>query len=121
MFSTLTKGTVFSARGWAFTVSYTHLDVYKRQNLPSARAESVVDWLRAMQTELAIPSSLAALGVSEDRIDDVITLSLTDPCAAANPTPMTPDFVRSILRACLLYTSQPRNSHDRPDFRPICR
>lgn len=68
-------------------------------NLPSAKAEAVVDWLRAMQAELAIPSSLAALGVGYDRIEEVIALPLTDPCAAANPTPMTPDFVRSILRA----------------------
>jgi alcohol dehydrogenase class IV len=68
-------------------------------DLPSPGAEAVVAWLRDLQRDLRIPASLAQLGVGEDRLDEVIALSLTDPCAVANPAEMTPGFVREILRA----------------------
>lgn len=70
-------------------------------NLPSASAEAVVEWLRDLQRDLRIPASLSQLGVGEDRLDEVIALSLIDPCAAANPAEMTSSLVRGVLRAAM--------------------
>lgn len=70
-------------------------------DLPSPGAEAVVEWLHELQRNLPIPASLVQLGVGEDRLDEVIALSLTDPCAAANPAEMTSSLVRGILRAAM--------------------
>ncbi|AYD00587.1 iron-containing alcohol dehydrogenase [Neorhizobium sp. NCHU2750] len=63
--------------------------------------EGVIAWLRQMQMELSIPTRLEALGIGIDRLDDVIALAMTDPCAPANPVPLTPHNLRALLLSAI--------------------
>ncbi|WP_102225668.1 iron-containing alcohol dehydrogenase [Acidimangrovimonas sediminis] len=66
-------------------------------DLPGGEAESVIAWLVDLRATLGIPGSLRAIGVSRDRLQEVIALAVQDPCAAANPLPFDEDVARQML------------------------
>lgn len=70
-------------------------------DLPGHDPDAVVHWLRDLGAELGIPASLAGLGVREADLDRIVALALADPCAAANPQPLTAELARGMLRAAL--------------------
>ena len=54
-----------------------------------------------LNAELAMPGGLAAMGVTEDRVDDLVTMALEDPSVGGNPIEMTRTYTETLLRACL--------------------
>lgn len=55
----------------------------------------------ALREELKIPPDLSALGVSEDRLDELTVMALEDPSCGGNPIEMTRENTRALFAACL--------------------
>ena len=58
------------------------------------------DRVLELRETLGIPKTLGAMGVSEDRLDDLTAMALQDPTAGGNPVPMTAENTRALLEAC---------------------
>jgi alcohol dehydrogenase len=69
--------------------------------LPGRGAAPLVGWARRLNATLGIPASLAALGVTPDRIDDLAPIAAKDGCAATNPVPLTEAACRSLLEVAI--------------------
>ncbi len=63
--------------------------------------ERLLDWVLELRRELDIPHTLKEIGVSEDRLDDLVSLAHADPSGATNPVPLTEENVRSLILAAL--------------------
>lgn len=48
-----------------------------------------------------IPRRLGEMGVSADRIDDLVVMALEDPSCGGNPVPLTTDNLRSLFESCI--------------------
>ena len=59
------------------------------------------DFIIKMRAELGVPDKLSALGVGNDRIDELAALAVEDPCAGGNPLPLTLDAAKSLLIECI--------------------
>ncbi len=57
--------------------------------------------LMALRRELGLPANLAQAGISHQKIrelsDQIVKSTLSDPCCATNPVPVTEDVVRRVL------------------------
>ena len=49
----------------------------------------------------AIPRRLGEMGVTGDRLDDLVEMALEDPSCGGNPVPLTSDNVRALFETCL--------------------
>ncbi len=49
----------------------------------------------------AIPKGLAAMGVTQDRLDELTAMALEDPSVGGNPVPMTKENTRALFDACM--------------------
>ncbi|MEX0971394.1 MAG: iron-containing alcohol dehydrogenase [Paracoccaceae bacterium] len=58
------------------------------------------DYVLALRAELGIPATLTALGIPDDRIEDLAAMAIEDPTAGANPRKMTLSNTIELLRAC---------------------
>ncbi|MBM3262175.1 MAG: iron-containing alcohol dehydrogenase [candidate division Zixibacteria bacterium] len=67
-------------------------------NAPNAAA-AAIEKVRELCGRLHIPSSLQAVGVSEDRIPKMATQALRDSCHRRNPRPCTETDMRMLYRA----------------------
>ncbi len=56
--------------------------------LPSPGFEALQQWVLALRAELAIPHSLAELGIDDSRADEIVAMALEDPTAPGNPVPL---------------------------------
>ena len=54
-----------------------------------------------LRAELGVPDNLRALGVGDDRIDELVAAALIDPTAGGNPVTMTPENTKALFEACL--------------------
>lgn len=55
----------------------------------------------ALNGELGIPDRLAAIGVANDRIDDMVAMALEDPSAGGNPVTLTAENTRALFEAVI--------------------
>lgn len=55
----------------------------------------------ALNGELGIPDRLAAIGVANDRIDDMVAMALEDPSAGGNPVKLTAENTRALFEAVI--------------------
>jgi len=58
------------------------------------------DYVMALRAELGIPATLTALGIPNDRLDDIAQMAIEDPTAGANPREMTLANTRELLETC---------------------
>jgi alcohol dehydrogenase class IV len=49
----------------------------------------------------AIPHRLGEMGVTADRMDDLVAMALEDPSCGGNPVPLTVDNLRRLFEACI--------------------
>jgi alcohol dehydrogenase class IV len=59
------------------------------------------DHVLALRAELSIPETLSALGVTEDRLDELTAMALEDPSCGGNPVTMTPQNTRRLFQDCM--------------------
>ncbi|MEO4044469.1 iron-containing alcohol dehydrogenase [Hoeflea sp. CAU 1731] len=59
------------------------------------------DYVVDLRAKLGVPSGLAEMGVSEDRIDELTEMAIVDPTAGGNPVEMTRENTAQLYRDCL--------------------
>jgi alcohol dehydrogenase len=65
------------------------------------RFHAFIDWLVELRAEIAVPHTLADLGVGEDGLDRLVALAVQDPSAGGNPVPFDKRAARTILKRAL--------------------
>ena len=63
--------------------------------------DGYLDHILRLRSELAIPASLSALGVTGDRLDELTEMALQDPSCGGNPIEMTRENTRALYQDCL--------------------
>jgi alcohol dehydrogenase class IV len=66
-----------------------------------SQGSQIAEAIREMNARLGLPSGLAAVGVTPDLFDRIITGALADHCHKTNPRIATADDYREMLRASL--------------------
>ena len=69
--------------------------------LPEPSYQAVLDWVLALRRELAIPHTLAELGVGPDRLDELAAMAAADPSAGGNPVPIGAPELKQMFLASL--------------------
>lgn len=62
--------------------------------------DGFVDFVMNLRRELGVPDKLGALGVANDRIDEMVVMALADPSAGGNSVVMTQENTRKLFEAC---------------------
>ena len=68
-------------------------------DLPNPSFDAVQDWVLALRSELAIPHTLAEIGVGDDRIDQLAEMAEVDPAGGGNPIPLNAANLKTICVA----------------------
>jgi len=68
-------------------------------DLPNPTAAGVIEWIHELRETLALPNSLAGMGVRDIDIDTVARMGTVDPCAGGNPVPLDQAGLKTILLA----------------------
>ena len=63
--------------------------------------DSFREWILALRRDLAIPHALTALGVTEDRLEQLSRMAQADPSAGGNPLPFAAAAARQVLEAAM--------------------
>lgn len=63
--------------------------------------DGYLDHILRLRSELAVPASLSALGVTGDRLDELTEMALQDPSCGGNPIEMTRENTRALYQDCL--------------------
>ena len=63
--------------------------------------EAFLAWILELRARLAIPHSLAELGVAADRLDRIARMAEADPSAGGNPRPFREAEARQVLESAL--------------------
>jgi len=58
-------------------------------------------FVQEFNDQLGIPRRLSDLGVTEDRIDELAEMAITDPSCGGNPVKLTVEDLKGLFRACL--------------------
>ena len=58
-------------------------------------------FVQAFNDSFRIPRRLGDMGVSADRMDDLVSMALEDPSCGGNPVPLTAANLRALFEACL--------------------
>ena len=58
------------------------------------------EFVQQFNDSFAIPRTLTEMGVSADRLDDLVAMALEDPSCGGNPVELTADGLRRLFRAC---------------------
>ncbi len=59
------------------------------------------DYVLKLREELAVPDKLSALGVGNDRIEEMSAMAIVDPTAGGNPVELTLDAARKLYEECI--------------------
>lgn len=58
------------------------------------------EFVQQFNDSFAIPRTLTEMGVSADRLDDLVAMALEDPSCGGNPVELTADGLRGLFKAC---------------------
>ena len=58
------------------------------------------EFVQQFNDSFAIPRTLTEMGVSADRLDDLVAMALEDPSCGGNPVELTADGLRGLFRTC---------------------
>ena len=59
------------------------------------------EFVQAFNDSFAIPRRLGEMGVTGDRVDDLVAMALEDPSCGGNPVPLTADNLRALFEASI--------------------
>lgn len=65
--------------------------------LPAPGFDGVAAWIGGLCSELAIPKTLAELGIDDSKADEIARAALADPTAPTNPVPLEEAAVRALF------------------------
>ncbi|NPD16434.1 iron-containing alcohol dehydrogenase [Xinfangfangia sp. D13-10-4-6] len=58
-------------------------------------------WIMELREQLSIPANLTALGVEEQRLEELTEMALEDPSCGGNPIPMTRENTYALFKAAM--------------------
>ena len=58
------------------------------------------DYVLALRAELNVPANLTAMGIANDRIDELSAMAIEDPSAGGNPVKMTLENTKQLFADC---------------------
>ena len=58
-------------------------------------------FVQAFNDSFRIPRRLGEMGVTADRMDDLVAMALEDPSCGGNPVPLTAETLRGLFEACI--------------------
>ena len=58
------------------------------------------DYVLSLRSELGVPENLTAMGIKQDRIDELAAMAIEDPSCGGNPVPMTLENTRQLFVDC---------------------
>jgi hypothetical protein len=70
-------------------------------DLPDVSTRGLLDWMLGLRRGLAIPPTLAGVGVTEGHVEDLIPRALADGNMLTNPVPMAAADVRRVLLSAI--------------------
>ena len=68
-------------------------------DLPNPSFQSVMDWVLELREKFEMPHTLAAMGVTDERLDELSEMAAQDPTAGGNPIPAAGRVSRSSMAA----------------------
>lgn len=71
-------------------------------DLPTHTPTAVIDWVLALRERLAIPHTLAALGIDQTQLERIGTMAVADPSAATNPIPFSAREYTELARRAVI-------------------
>ena len=69
--------------------------------LPDPSFQSVLDWVLGLRETFEIPHTLAALGVTDERLDELSEMAAQDPTAGGNPIPVGVAEMKQMFTAAI--------------------
>jgi alcohol dehydrogenase class IV len=69
--------------------------------LPQPGFDGVAAWIDGLCREVAIPRTLAELGVDDSKADQIVRAALVDPTAPTNPVPLEANALRALFMKAL--------------------
>ncbi len=70
-------------------------------DLPDPSFQSVMDWVLGLREEFGMPHTLAAMGVTGERLDELSEMAARDPTAGGNPIPVGATEMKEMFVAAL--------------------
>lgn len=67
----------------------------------AASGEALIDWIVELSQAIEMPPSLQALGVSNERVDQLVSVAIKDACHPFNPKPVTAEDFHAIYQDAL--------------------
>ena len=58
------------------------------------------DYVLSLRSQLGVPENLTAMGIKQDRIDELAAMAIEDPSCGGNPVPMTLENTRQLFLDC---------------------
>ncbi len=58
------------------------------------------DYVLSLRSQLGVPENLTAMGIKQDRIDELAAMAIEDPSCGGNPVPMTLENTRQLFVDC---------------------
>lgn len=69
---------------------------------PGAQSgQELIDWIISLSNTIGIPTSLKALGVSTETVDQLVSVAINDICHPLNPRPVTKNDFYTIYQDAL--------------------
>ena len=69
--------------------------------LPDPSFQSVMDWVLGLREEFGMPHTLAAMGVTGERLDELSEMAARDPTAGGNPIPVGAPEMKEMFVAAI--------------------
>jgi alcohol dehydrogenase class IV len=58
------------------------------------------DYVLSLRSDLGVPDTLTAMGITPDRVDELSAMAIEDPSCGGNPVPMTLENTRQLFLDC---------------------
>lgn len=65
--------------------------------LPRSGTDGVIDWVLALRRDIAMPHTLGAIGIGEDKADQIAKAALGDPSTPGNPVELTEANLKALF------------------------
>ena len=70
-------------------------------DLPDPSFQSVLDWVLGLREKFGMPHTLAAMGVTDERLDELSEMAARDPTAGGNPVPVGAAEMKQMFTAAI--------------------
>jgi len=77
------------------------VDLARYLDLPNPSLDSLINWVLELRKEVAIPNTLAEIGVNESHIEKLSKMAAVDPTVGGNPIPLDAEDMADLYRKAM--------------------